>query len=149
MAGNALTPPTRNRSRIMNDDTNTSYFCYSTATTGGNFTVSGEDTNTCATGNDGNRIIIYRTVYVEPPPPRRILVSMPKEWSREKLGGWVDLINQKTRTGWIVEMMMFGGEIVICDPNIERRTFDEFLALLLWRASENDKALINEFVKTA
>lgn len=71
---------------------------------------------------------------------------MPKKWGKRVLMEWVDLVNHKTRTGWVVSMILTG-EVIITDPNIEVRDFSNFVELMKWRASDADKKKIDAFVK--
>ena len=83
--------------------------------------------------------------YVEYFKPRKILVSIPKKWTEEQGMKFVELVNIKTKTGWIVTLVIRGGDIVITDPDVERRTMAEFVPLLLKKAYNEDAILIKEF----
>jgi len=76
--------------------------------------------------------------------PRRILVSSPAHWKKEDSLAFVDLVNNKTKTGWLVTMLI-DGDILITDPDIETRTMEAFVPLLKKRASSDDMKTINEF----
>lgn len=116
-----------------------------TATTGNGVYLTIEVTgDTCTCSNSGDTTIV-RVTHFPAPPPRRLLIPRPKGWTRDTELAFADLLNHKTRTGWIVSMLI-DGEVVITDPNIERRTMEEFLPLLTWRASRGDKRRIDEFV---
>ena len=82
-----------------------------------------------------------------PPPPKRILVKLPKKWGKKRVMAFADLINVKTRTGWKVELVIHGG-IEICDPSLEVRKLKRVVPLLLERASQEDKAIIQDFLES-
>ena len=75
---------------------------------------------------------------------RWILVSAPVHWDKIDSLAFVDLINNKTKTGCTVTMVI-DGEILITDPDIETRTMEEFLPLLKKLASSDDIKTINDF----
>lgn len=94
----------------------------------------------------------YYRIYSERPNriyserPRRYLVSAPAHWTDEDNIAFVHLLNQETRTGFIVEMVI-KGDILITDPNIEHRSMKNFLPLLRVRARGDDGRKIDEFFK--
>ena len=61
---------------------------------------------------------------------RKILVSSPKNWTKEQNMEFVELVNIKTKTGWIVTLVIENGDILITDPNVEKRTMIEFTPLV-------------------
>ncbi len=75
---------------------------------------------------------------------RRILVPQPANWSKEDVLDFVRLVNGKTKTGWIVEMLI-EGNILITDPDIEVRKMSAFIPLFKQRANKNDLETINKF----
>ena len=79
------------------------------------------------------------------PIVRRILVAAPKNWDKKRCLAFAKLINNKTNTGWNVEMII-KGEITITDPDIETRTMKEFLPLLKKRATKADINKIDKFI---
>src|ERR1051326_182317 len=89
------------------------------------YTVSGT-TSTCDCTGNYSITITYT-------PPRQLLVTNPKKWTKKTRLAFAELVNRKTRTGWIVTMII-DGEITVCDPNIERRSMRDFVPLLTWRA---------------
>ncbi len=115
-----------------------------TTTTGYTITLDhciGDTTTT--TGWTTVKLCTTRTI---PPPARRILVKTPKKWSKKTAKAYVKLINKKTRTGWVVSMLI-DGKVTICDPTIEKRKMKQFKPLLLWNASVADTELIKAFFK--
>lgn len=78
------------------------------------------------------------------PPPRRYLIPKPDQWTREQELAFVRLLNEQTHTGWKVEMLI-SGDVLICDPNIEKRSMEDFVPLLKLNASATDKAAIRAF----
>lgn len=117
----------------------------SASTTSTSYTVVITSNYASATTACGNYSGNFTVTVTMPPPPRRILVKTPKKWGKKACMEWADLINHKTRTGWVVEMILTG-EVIVTDPNIEVRDFYDFLELLKWRASEQDKKKIDAFV---
>ncbi|MBU2249129.1 MAG: hypothetical protein KKD77_20450 [Gammaproteobacteria bacterium] len=77
---------------------------------------------------------------------REILVESPEHWKDEDHKAYVDLVNNKTRTGWIVKFII-KGKVMITDPTIETRKMKDFIPLLKWRASGEDRQKIDEFFK--
>lgn len=77
--------------------------------------------------------------------PRKILVRAPEKWTEEQNMKFVELVNIKTETGWMVTLVIKNGDIIITDPDIEKRTIKEFIPLLLNSANMDDVAIINEF----
>jgi hypothetical protein len=72
-------------------------------------------------------------------------VIAPENWSDEQNMKFVELVNIKTKTGWIVTLVIKNGDIIITDPDIERRTMNEFAPLLRKNANDSDLELINKF----
>jgi hypothetical protein len=77
-------------------------------------------------------------------PVRRILIPEPDTWDDDDTMGFVELINEKTNTGWMVTMLI-KGDVLITDPNIETREMKDFIPLLKFRANSGDKKTINDF----
>jgi len=77
---------------------------------------------------------------------RRILVNKPKHWTDEQEIKFIRLINKETATGWRVTMLI-KGDILIIDPNIEKRTMEDFAPLLKDTATDKDIKKINKFFK--
>ena len=99
-------------------------------------------TNGATCGNLYTSDATCSTWYI--PRTRTILVSSPLHWCKEDSLAFVDLINNKTKTGCTVTMVI-DGEILITDPDIETRTMEEFLPLLKKLASSDDVKTINDF----
>lgn len=78
---------------------------------------------------------------------RRILVTAPDKWSDKQNMRFIELVNIHTKTGWKVTLVIKGGDILITDPNVEKRTMAEFVPLLKDRASGEDLVKINKFFK--
>lgn len=100
-------------------------------------------TNTATTSNYSQPACVQISITI--PPPRRFVVRLPR-WSRGRITAWVKLINEETATGWKVDMVMFG-EIIVCDPSIECIKLEQFLPMLMERATAADKKKIKKFVK--
>ena len=79
-----------------------------------------------------------------PPPPRRVIVKHPPHWDKKTTEAYVRLVNQDTKTGWRVTMLI-SGDLVIVDPTIDVRSMAGFVPLLKMRASDEDKAKIETF----
>jgi hypothetical protein len=75
---------------------------------------------------------------------RRILVEMPDGWGEEKSLAFTRLVNIETKTGWRVTLII-KGNIIITDPNVERRTLADFIPLLASVASYEDIKIIIDF----
>lgn len=78
------------------------------------------------------------------PRVRKVITPIPDTWDDEVIEEYVDLVNEKTNTGWTVDMII-KGDILITDPNIEKRAMDDFKLLLLHRASHIDTEKIRGF----
>jgi hypothetical protein len=77
---------------------------------------------------------------------RHLLVEHPKNWTREQNIAWCKLVNN-THCGFRVELYIHG-EVDIIDPHVEKRSFNDFVELLLIRAGSfvvEDK--VNKFLK--
>lgn len=75
---------------------------------------------------------------------RKILVSHPETWTNEQSMNFIELINIKTKTGFTV-VLFIKGEVLITDPDVEKRDMIDFIPLLRKKADENDLMLINDF----
>lgn len=82
----------------------------------------------------------YRTYTV-----RKILITAPENWSEEQVMSFTELVNIKTKSGWIIRMVIKNGNITITDPDVERRTMNDFIPLLKKHCSNEDIQLINDF----
>lgn len=76
---------------------------------------------------------------------KKYLVKAPKRWNKNQVLGFVELVNYKTKTGWFVTMVIEGGDILITDPDVEKRSMNDFIPLLKRDAGKADMELINEF----
>jgi hypothetical protein len=76
---------------------------------------------------------------------RKILVTAPDNWSDGQNMGFVELVNIKTKTRWKVTLVIKGGDILITDPDVEKRTMEDFIPLLKNSADIVDIEIINEF----
>lgn len=117
-----------------------------TVTGEGTFSVEIEITNnsTDVTWSGGNT----GTIRVRVPPPKRVVVPLPKHWTEQQALAFVDLINLKTKTGWKVTSLV-RGDILICDPTIEKRPLRDFLPLLKLNANGEDASAIDRFIEEA
>lgn len=88
----------------------------------------------------------YMFLYT-PPPPRMLIVPLPKKWSKSRRLAWVKFVNEETKTGWKV-IMIITGTIEIIDPNIERRSMKEFLDIMRWNACDEDRKKIDRFTRS-
>lgn len=79
---------------------------------------------------------------------RNVLVSIPESWDEKTLEKWIKLINEDTSTGWRITLII-KGDIKIIDPRIETRSMEEFIPLLKYRATKNDKYQIDKFIELA
>lgn len=77
------------------------------------------------------------------PPPRKLLVKVPRGWKKGRVDGFVKLVNEQTRTGWRATMLVRVQKVY--DPSIEQLTMKQFRSLLLQTASAGDAAVINAF----
>jgi hypothetical protein len=75
---------------------------------------------------------------------REILVEHPEHWTEEQGLAFVELVNIKTKTGWTVTLFI-KGNVLITDPDVEKRKMEDFVPLLKKRASATDIELINKF----
>ena len=101
-------------------------------------TESYTNSSWCYGDTTSNNVVYY---YV---PPREILVTEPECWTDEDGLAFIDLVNNQTRTGWLVTMRI-KGDVLITDPRIETRTMKEFLPLLRWCANSDDRKKIAAF----
>jgi len=76
---------------------------------------------------------------------RSILVEPPSHWTLDDVLAFVHMVNFETNTGWTITMVFKDGDIIITDPNVERRTMKDFIPLLKSRISLEDKKIINAF----
>lgn len=116
----------------------------STTTTGSYY--SSNCINTFATtttpscyGNNAINALAYYT-----PPPRQILVPTPAHWTRQQQALFVRLVNDETKTGWLITMLI-EGNILITDPNVEIREMEAFALLLKRHAGAEDQRRIDAF----
>lgn len=77
--------------------------------------------------------------------PRKLLIPIPEKWTEEQSSAFVRLVNVETHTGWTVELVI-KGDIVITDPDIEKRSMVDFIPLLKSKATYSDKEKINNFL---
>lgn len=77
---------------------------------------------------------------------RTILVKHPKNWTDKQGLLYVELVNKRIRTNWKVTMLI-KGDILITDPNVEKRKMKEFILLLKDDISVEDVKIVNEFLK--
>ena len=78
---------------------------------------------------------------------RKILVANPETWTHEQSLKFVELLNVKTKTGFTV-ILLIKGDVLITDPDVEKRDMIDFIPLLRKKASATDLNLINEFFET-
>ena len=71
-------------------------------------------------------------------------MSFPKGWNGKDHLDFCDLVNTKTKTGWKISALI-RGDVLIVDPDIEKRTMEEFVPLLLKYANGEDKSAIVRF----
>jgi hypothetical protein len=76
---------------------------------------------------------------------RTYLVEAPAHWTEEDQDAFTRLVNIETHTGFKVVMWIRGGDILITDPNVERRTMADFVPLLKAYGSQADRDAINAF----
>lgn len=76
--------------------------------------------------------------------PRAYLVEPPDHWDEATLASFVRLVNDETKTGFTVTMVI-KGEILITDPDVELRAMADFVPLLKRRANATDRAKIDAF----
>lgn len=75
---------------------------------------------------------------------KRVLVPKPKKWTDKQSEAYVRLVNYETKTGWKVTMII-SGDILVTDPNIEKRKMEDFIPLLKENANSIDIEKINKF----
>ena len=113
---------------------------WDTSTDNNHWTSNNADTSASTTDYCDYRVVSREgRVYT-----REILVESPEHWDDEDHKAYVDLVNHKTRTGWIIKFII-KGKVMITDPTIETRKMKDFIPLLKWRASEEDRQKIDEF----
>jgi hypothetical protein len=61
------------------------------------------------------------------------------------MADYVYLVNDATRTGFKITMVIHNDDIDITDPNVEKRDMEDFVPLLLSRASAEDQEKIRAF----
>lgn len=124
----------------------TSYWDYygsDTSATGG-YLPNGITTGTQSTAS-GSLWWYYPTEVIK---QRKLLVYKPDKWTDEQNMKFVELVNIKTKTGWKVTLVIKGGDILITDPDVEKRDMIDFIPLLKDRATATEIGIINEFFKS-
>ena len=85
-------------------------------------------------------------IYYRETRTRKILVIHSEHWTEKQGLKFVELVNIKTKTGWIVTLFI-KGDVLITDPNVEKRTMEEYIPLFRNKASATDIKIINKFFK--
>ncbi len=75
---------------------------------------------------------------------KKYLVEAPQSWTQEAIDKFIRLVNIDTRTGFRVEMVI-KGDVLITDPEIEKRSMKDFRPLLSFHASAEDNEKIKAF----
>lgn len=128
------------------------YYWDYNGTAGTGTPITSDQTGTTTSDNyctvtitDSTRTTTCGGFYVVSPPPRQIVVRHPAGWTDEQHAKYVQLVNDRTNTGWRVTMLMKGGDIAITDPNVEIRDMKDMVLLLKDRASATDREIIDDF----
>lgn len=79
--------------------------------------------------------------------PKTYLVKEPARWKQKGKDAFIKLVNDETRTGWKVTMVI-KGSVEIIDPNIEVISAKKFAQIMRWNASLEDKVKIDAFAET-
>lgn len=113
-----------------------------TSTSGGGTYRRYHDTGTITSSTSTNSTNgwVYYSVVVR----KDYLIEHPAHWSDADAADFVALVNDKTRTGFTITMLI-KGDIAITDPNVERRSMADFVPLLLRHASAEDQKVIRDF----
>ena len=76
---------------------------------------------------------------------KTILVPKPDKWTEEQNLAFVNLVNKETTTTGCKVKMIIKGEILVTDPNVEKRSMTDFIPLLVDQASYSDTQKIYKF----
>lgn len=117
-------------------------------TDGGTTSTTGYDwsnqTGTASTWGSPNTLYYYYTATVR---VEKVLVRVPEHWGEPEIAGFTRLINDETKTGWTVEMVI-SGDIKITDPTVQIRDMAAFALLLKRYANQSDRETIDRFFAT-
>ena len=75
---------------------------------------------------------------------QRFLVDVPEHWGEPEIAGFTRLINDETKTGFKVEMVI-NGQVKITDPDVQHRDMGAFALLIKKYANAEDRATIDKF----
>lgn len=119
----------------------TEYWNYWDSGTSGTTATSGGawSTDPCTSGTTSGSTWWIRIV-------RKYLVVIPENWTEKIIADFTILLNDKTNTGFRVEMVI-RGDIKITDHTIEVRTMENFIPLLRQYAGKKDLTKIKKFFK--
>lgn len=128
------------------------YWDYSTTSTSTTQTASWWNSQSCSsattytttsasTGGGGGASTWTCVYYVQ---PRAYLIDPPDHWDEATLASFVRLVNDETKTGFTVTMVI-KGEILITDPHVERRAMADFVPLWKRYANAADRTKIDAF----
>lgn len=79
---------------------------------------------------------------------RRMLVMLPRKWSRQTTRGFCDCISSLPSFGVKAELLI-EGTVDVIDPDIEKRDFDDFINLLNSRGNPCDRDALKKFLAGA
>ncbi len=121
------------------------YWQDSTSTTG---TTTGEDYygSTSATGTPSSldymwtATVTHATTYT-----RKLLVRMPKNWSKRDQDAFINLVNKETNTGWKI-IMVVHGDVELVDHDIEVVSLRSFFDIVKSGSGATDKEKIVDFI---
>lgn len=114
-----------------------SYYRYADTTTASSGGTSCYDTTTATSDTS----YLYRQVIIT----KTILVPKPDKWTEEQNLRFVNLVNKETTTTGCKIKMIIKGEILVTDPNVEKRSMTDFIPLLVDQASYTDTQKIYKF----
>lgn len=112
---------------------------YANTSSDSTYTVYYSNTGSNCTSNTTHDGTVTWTIRV--PPPRKLLVKVPKHWKQSRIDGFAGLVNEQTHTGWKVTALVRVQKLY--DKSVERVTMEQFKTILLEHANEQDREKIN------
>ncbi len=110
---------------------------------GWNGTSTGQSTASYGYNSWGSTATTYYPIWTYV-TVKKFLVEAPKSWTDEAIDKFIRLVNIDTQTGFKVEMVI-KGDVLITDPEIEKRSMKDFRPLFQSRASAEDNEKIKAF----
>ncbi len=78
--------------------------------------------------------------------PYQIIVPIPERWSKEDMHEFVQLVNQRTHSGWEIDIVIWG-DIALCDPAINVVPLERFAVILEKDVLAKEKELVVSFFR--